>query len=75
MTITMKIVYFATRQELIINKSITKEKICAKEIPLLAGILVVIMGPPKGKVNIQNILLNGIFKQTVQGRQCVEHIL
>ena len=66
MTMTMKIVYFDTRQELIISKSITKVKICAKEIPLWAGILVVIMGPPKGKENNQNILLNVIFKQTVQ---------
>ena len=66
MTMTMKIVYFDTRQELIISKSITKVKICAKEFPLWAGILVVIMGPPKGKENNQNILLNVIFKQTVQ---------
>ena len=29
--------------------------ICAKEIPLRAGILVVIMGPPKSKENNQNI--------------------
>ena len=46
-----------------------------QEIPLWAGILVVIMGPPKNKENNQNILLNVIFKQTVQGGQCVEHIL
>ena len=42
----------------------TKEKICAKEIPLWAGILVDIMGPPKGKENNQNILISVIFKQT-----------
>ena len=30
MTMTMTIVYFDTRQELIINKSITKKKICAR---------------------------------------------
>ena len=75
MTMTMKIVYFDTILELIISKSITKEKICAKEIPLWAGILVVIIGPPKGKENNQNILLSVIFKQTVQGVQCIEHIL
>ena len=46
MTMTMKIVYFDTRKELIINKSITKQTICAKEIPLGAGVLVIIMGPP-----------------------------
>ena len=44
-------------------------------IPLWAGILVVIMGPPKVKENNQNILISVIFKQTVQGGQCVEHIL
>ena len=55
MTMTMKIVYFDTRQELIINKSITKKTTCAKEIPLGAGILVVITGPPKSKENNQNI--------------------
>ena len=58
-----------------ISKSITREIICAKEIPLWADILVVIMGPPKGKENNQNILLSVIFKQTVPWGQCVEHIL
>ena len=36
-----------------------------------ADILVVIMGPPKGKENNQNILLNVIFIQTVQGGQAM----
>ena len=31
-----------------------KETICAKEIPLGAGILVVIMEPPKSKENNKN---------------------
>ena len=39
------------------------------------GILVAIMGPPKSKENYQNVLLNVIFIQTVQGGQCVEHKL
>ena len=42
-----------------------------QEIPLGAGILVVILGPPKSKENNQNILLNIIFTQTVQREQCV----
>ena len=32
-----------------------------------AGILVVIMGPPKTNENNPNVLLNVIFIQTVQG--------
>ena len=43
MTMTMKIVYFDTQTILIINKSITKENICVKEIPLGVAILVAIM--------------------------------
>ena len=41
MTMTIKIDYFDTRYELIINN---KGKICAKEIPLEAGILIAIWG-------------------------------
>ena len=64
---TMKIVYFDTRSELIINKSITKETICAKEIPLGAGILVVTMGPPKSKENNHNIYLMSFLYKRCRG--------
>ena len=51
----------------IINKSITKKTICAKEIPLGAGILVVKMGPPKNKENNQNIYLMSFSYKRCRG--------
>ena len=51
----------------IINKSITKETICAEEIPLRAGILVVIMGPPESKEINQNIYLMSFLYKRCRG--------